>query len=213
MFDTEADFTIIGRIILDSDNLPISLGGSIEMTGGQLEFESFKITELGAAMQFGVSDNYFAAKLGMEFESFRVAGGLFVGHSNTLAPLELVDPEVAEVIKLTSITGVYAYGEVFMPIVDLSCMFRVSAGLGIGAFYFTEGPTYGGKIYAAVQGEALCVVTVKGEVVMIGVKSDIFRFQGKGKIKGKVGWCPFCVKFKKSVSFTYDEDNGFDANW
>ena len=54
---------------------------------------------------------------------------------------------------------------------------------------------------------------MKGEVVMIGVKSDIMRFKGSGKIRGKIGSCPFCLKFKKSVSFTYDENNGFDAKY
>lgn len=213
IFDSTADFTIIGRIILNESNEPLALGGSITMTRGQLEFESFKITSLAASLMFGVDDNYFAAKLGMEFESFRVTGGLFVGHSNTLTPLETIDPMVAGVIPSSSITGVYVYGEVFMPIVDFTCLFRVSAGLGIGAFYFTEGPTYGGKIFAVVEGEALCVVTVRGEVVLIGVKSDIMRFKGNGKVSGKIGWCPFCYKFNKSIGFTYDSNSGFDADY
>lgn len=213
MFDSTANFTIIGRIILNDKNVPQALGGSIEMISGEIAFEGFKITTLGASLMFGTSDNYLAAKLGMKFESFQVAGGLFVGHSNTLEPLAMIDPMVAGVIPSGSITGVYAYGEVFMPIVDLSCLFRVSAGLGIGAFYFTEGPTYGGKIFAAVEGEALCVITVRGEVVLIGVKSDIMRFKGNGKVSGKIGPCPFCIKFNKSVGFTYDEKSGFDADY
>ena len=208
-----ADFTIVGRIVLDGSNRPLGLGGSFEMTRGELSFESFTITDLGAAVMFGVSENYVAAKLGMEFASFRVAGGLFVGRSNSLEPLRMVDPDVADVIPLDRITGVYVYGEVFMPIVDFSCLFRVSAGLGVGAFYFVEGPTYGGKIYAAVEGQALCVVTVRGEVMLIGVKSDIMRFRGSGRISGKVGSCPFCLKFGKSVGFTYDRNSGFKANY
>ncbi|MCF7676202.1 MAG: hypothetical protein K9M97_12715, partial [Akkermansiaceae bacterium] len=197
----------------DDANMPQALGGSIEMTDGKIEFESFKITSLGASLMFGVDDNFLAAKLAMEFESFQVAGGLFVGHSNTLEPLEMIDPMVAGVIPSTSITGVYAYGEVFMPIVDLSCLFRVSAGLGIGAFYFTEGSIYGGKISAAVEGEALCAVTVRGDIVLVGVKSDIMRFKGNGKVSGQIGWCPFCYKFNRSIGFTYDEKSGFDADY
>jgi hypothetical protein len=212
MFDSTADFTIIGRVIFDEGG-PKAIGGSIEMIRGSLAFESFKITTLGASLMFGIDDNFLAAKLGMEFESFRVAGGLFVGHSNSLAPLAMIDPMVADVLPITSITGVYAYGEVFMPIVNLGCFFKVSAGLGIGAFYFTEGPTYGGKIFAAVDGEALCCITVRGEVVLIGVKSDIMRFKGNGKISGKIGPCPFCLKFNKSIGFTYDENSGFDADY
>ncbi|MCF7733611.1 MAG: apolipoprotein A1/A4/E family protein [Akkermansiaceae bacterium] len=208
-----ANFNINGRIVLAANGTPLGLGGSIVMTSGSLKFESFKITDLGASLMFGVSDNYLAAKLGMEFESFRIMGGLFVGHSNSLEPLRMVDPDVADVIKGPSITGIYAYGELFMPIVDWSCMFRVSAGLGIGAFYFTEGPTYGGKIYVAASGEALCVLKVAGEVVLVGAKSDIIRFKGRGKIKGSIDFGLFEIGFKKQVTFTYDENNGFDADY
>jgi hypothetical protein len=213
MFGSTADFTVIGRVNLDSGNSPTDIGGSIEMVDGSLQFESFKISTLGASIMFGATENYLAAKLGMEFQSFRVAGGIFVGHSDDLEPLAMIDPAVAGVIPAGSITGVYVYGEVFMPIVDFGCLFRVSAGLGIGAFYFAEGPIYGGKIYAAVSGKALCLLQVNGEVTLIGVKSDILRFKGTGKVSGKVGYCPFCVTFKKSVSFTYDENNGFDADY
>lgn len=213
--DSTADFRIKARVILNESTV-LGLGGEFVMLdGGRLEFEGFAITQLGAAIMFGVDENYLAAKLGMEFESFAVAGGLFVGHSNTLEPLKMVDPEVGEFLNYMEgpITGFYVYGEVFMPIVDLGCFFNVSAGLGVGAFYFTENNTIGGKIKAKVSGEALCVISVSGEVVLIGAKSDIMRFKGTGKIKGKIGPCPFCIKFSESVSFTYDENNGFDANF
>jgi hypothetical protein len=215
IMESTANFDVELRIVLDAaSNLPKGLGGKIEMMSGRLTFEGFVITEFGAAVMFGVDENFLAAKLGMEFSSFRVMGGLFIGHSNTPDPLEMVDPEVASMLDPErSITGIYVYGEVYMPIVDLGCFFRVSAGLGLGAFYFTEGPTYGGKIKAAVDGEALCVVSVSGEVVLIGVKTDIIRFKGRGKVKGTIGWCPFCADFKQQVEFTYDKNNGFDANF
>jgi hypothetical protein len=215
IMESTANFDVKLRIVLDaSDHYPKGLGGKIEMLqGGRLSFEGFVITDFGAAVMFGMGENYLAAKLGMEFSSFRVMGALFVGHSNTLEPLELVDPDVASMIDSGPITGIYVYGEVYMPIVDLGCFFKVSAGLGLGAFYFTEGPTYGGKIKAAVDGEALCIIEVGGEVVLVGVKSDIIRFKARGKIKGRVGWCPFCIKFDKSVEFTYDKINGFDADF
>ena len=92
-------------------------------------------------------------------------------------------------------------------------MFNVSAEVGAGAFYFFEGPTYGGKLFAAVSGEALCVVSVRGDVTMIGAKvGDDLRFSGKGRIKGKAGPCPFCVRFKKTVKFTY-KNGSWDADY
>lgn len=214
IMDSTAKFDVEARVVLDAgDNSILGLGGKFEMVEGRLAFEGFAITQMGAAVMFGSGENYLAAKLGMEFESFSIAGGLFVGHAESLEPLILVDPDVAAVISSSSITGIYVYGEAYMPIVDLGCFFKVSAGLGLGAFYFTENTTYGGKIKAKVDGEALCVVSVSGEVVLVGAKSDIMRFAGRGKISGKVGWCPFCVKFSKQIEFTYDENNGFDANF
>jgi hypothetical protein len=34
------------------------------------------------------------------------------------------------------------------------------------------------------------------------------RFAGKGTVKGKVGACPFCVKFNKSVGVKFSASNG-----
>jgi hypothetical protein len=119
------------------------------------------------------------------------------------------DPEVASVLGTPPFTGAYVYGEGWIPIsealgIPATCLFNISAGVGAGAFFFLEGPTYGGKIKAGVLGEALCVVTIKGEVVMIGVKSGSdLTMKGSGRLSGKVGWCPFCIKFGKTVSITY----------
>jgi hypothetical protein len=34
------------------------------------------------------------------------------------------------------------------------------------------------------------------------------RFAGKGTLKGKVGVCPFCVKFNKSVGVKFSASHG-----
>lgn len=212
LLGSTAHYDLTARLVLAESGSPLGIGGSIELKRGEIQFEAFRITTLGAALMFGAQENYIAAKLGMEFQSFQLVGGIFLGRSLYIDPLEMVDPDVAEMIT-PPFTGFYVYGEVFMPIVDFGCFFRVSAGLGVGAFYFVEGPTYGGKIYAAVQGRAICLVSVKGEVVLIGVKTDIFRFKGRGRISGSVGKCPFCVRFGKSVAFTYDQRSGFSASF
>jgi hypothetical protein len=128
----------------------------------------------------------------------------------------MVDEDVAEVLGNPSptFTGAYVYGECHIPIseailgIPASCFFRISAGVGAGAFYFTEGNTLGGKIFASVSGEALCVVSIKGEVTMIGlVTNGELRFSGKGRLSGKAGACPFCIKFGKSATITYQGGN------
>ena len=83
-------------------------------------------------------------------------------------------------------------------------MFQVRAGVGAGIFAFSDG-RIGGKILLGADGEALCVVSVGGEVKLVGIKDgDNLRMNGTGTISGKAGSCPFCVKFSKSVKFTYD---------
>ncbi|MGB0371616.1 MAG: hypothetical protein ACPGN3_09705, partial [Opitutales bacterium] len=180
------------------------MGGGFDLSNGPVSFESFSAGSFGASLMFGKTENYLAAEANLRFDGFKAAGGLFFGQACSVAPLEMVDPDVLEVLGPPPFTGVYVYAECHMPIFSAGCLFEISAGVGAGAFYFAEGPTYGGKILLAASGEALCVVSIKGEITLIGLKhGNDFRFKGKGRFSGKVGWCPFCIKFGKTVSATY----------
>jgi hypothetical protein len=88
--------------------------------------------------------------------------------------------------------------------VPASCLFEISAGVGAGAFYFAEGPTYGGKMFLGVSGSLLCIVSIEGDITMIGLKhgSDM-RFSGDGHFEADLGPCPFCISISKDVSITY----------
>lgn len=191
---------------------PRGFGGGFDMVEGSLNFETFEIYELGAAAAFGADENYLAAKAGMKLKDYSVAGGVFFGKSCTIDPVAIAHEETAEFLYNESggsFTGALVYGFCKIPIsealgIPSSCMFRISAGMGAGAFYFVEGPTFGGIMDAEVSGEALCVVSIKGEVGLIGAKvGNDLRFQGKGKLSGKAGACPFCVKFGKQVKIEY----------
>ena len=104
-------------------------------------------------------------------------------------------------------TGFYAYGEVQIPIVNVSCLFNLSAKAGIGIFYFQEGPTYGGKMLMGATGEALCAVKVGGEVVLVGAKSgNTYAFLGSGTIFGEIGVDPLKISFKETVTITYKKN-------
>ena len=53
-------------------------------------------------------------------------------------------------------------------------------------------------------GQALCAVEVGGDVSLVGVKDGrSFRFAGQGRVYGKVGPCPTCLVFDKSVILLY----------
>ena len=194
-FDTGSGFALRG------------FGGAVEMTEGEIGFESMTITSLGAAAMFGKDENYIAAEVGLAFDAYELAGGVFFGRTCTIDPLLIVDPDVGNVLGNPPFTGIYAYGEAQIPIINASCLFSVSAKAGVGVFWFQEGNTFGGKMLVGASGRALCAVEIGGEVVLIGSKSgNNYSFFGKGTISGKAGVCPFCVSFKESVSLTYRND-------
>ncbi len=197
---------------------PLGMAGSLNVKGG-IQFEGFEVYKLGAAVAFGLNENYLAAIAGVRMRSYDLSGGIYFGRTCTLDPIKLIDADVASVLGSPPFTGAYLYGEGWIPIseavlgIPASCLFNISAGIGAGAFYFLEGPTYGGIMKAGVLGEALCLVTIKGEVKMIGVKNgDNLRFKGKGRLSGKVGVCPFCVKFGKNVGIMY-ENGSWDVDF
>lgn len=196
--------------------IPVGVGGTFELTDGEIDFQTFKILDFGATIAIGLDEAYLGAKARAIFSDYEVAAGIFFGRTCTLEPLLFVDPDIGDVVDPgTTFTGAYVYGEVWLPISQLvlgvppSCLFRIDAGVGAGAFYFLEGPTYGGKILLGVSGEALCIVSIKGEIkVILASQAGRLRGSGNGKFSAKVGACPFCIKFNRSVKLIYD-----DGSW
>ena len=198
--DLAAKFALI-------NGLPGGFGGSFEMRGG-LDFKTFKINELKAAVMVSDSqnDNYVSGFADVEIKNYGLAGGVFLGRACSVEPIRMWDPLVADFLGSNrKFTGVYAYGEGRMPLVDYGCTFNVVAGVGLGAFFFAEGPEVGGRAHLEVKGEALCALSIKGDIDLVGSASADhgLRMKGTGKLKGKVGWCPCCVKFRKKVTINY----------
>lgn len=203
------------KFSLNADRSPIGLAGYFRQTGGTIRFQTAAISELAAAVALGSAENYLSGHAALDLSGYSVEGGMFFGRTCDLMPIMLIDEDVAEILgePSPSFTGAYIYGEGEMPIVDYGCAFNISAGVGAGLFYFAEGPTYGGKMMAKVSGEALCLISVKGKIELVGAKrGDDLAFKGKGRVKGKVGWCPFCKRFKKTVTLTY-KNRGWDADY
>ena len=187
---------------------PNGVGGGFELTGGTVDFQVFEITEFAVTMTIGGDECYFGGKASARFDSYAVSVGLFFGRTCSADPLLIVDEDVGSLLNTSGIlTGAYVYGEIWMPIVDFGCIFNISAGVGTGVGFFLDGsdsPVFVGKMYAGVSGEALCVVSIKGEVTMVGiVQNGSFSASGTGKLSGKAGWCPFCVKFSANATISY----------
>ncbi len=197
----------------EGDVVPLGFGGSLEMTEGEFTVGALKINKFGASAMFGIDnpqtstnelEAYLAATVGVQFQKYKLAGALLLGRTCTLAPLEMVDPDVASIVGQAPFTGGYAYAEGWFPIYNAGCAFNVSIGAGVGCFYFVEGPTWGGRLFGGVSGEALCLLQIGGSLNLVGVKAgDDFRFKGTGHIFGSVGPCDACVSFDKVIKATY----------
>lgn len=196
-FRTEPSFSILG------------VGAGIELNG-ELKFATFKmITYLGAQMAFGSEEAYFSGACALQFSGYKAKGGIYFGRTCTLDPF-FWDLDVKSVIGKPPFTGVYAYAEVWIPIseallgIPASCMFEISAGVGLGAGYFVEGPTFVGKMLLGCYGSALCVASVEGKLKLVGVKNpDGLSLKGGGTLEGCAGPCPFCVCIDVGVDVTY----------
>ena len=194
-FDTASGFALRG------------FGGSFEMTEGEIGFESMGVRSLGAAAMFGKDENYLAAQVGLRFESYELDGGIFFGRTCSTDPLELVDPDVVKVLGSPPFTGIYAYGEAQIPIVNAGCFFNLSAKAGAGVFWFEEGNTYGGKMVVGATGRALCAVGVGGDLTLVGAKSgNSYSFLGRGRVWGEIGKCPLCTSFSEQVELIFKND-------
>ena len=206
--DVATKFTFDGTI-----PFPVNFAGSLQLNGN-LTFEAFELHDLACALAFGRYENYLALKGGVRFNSYDFSGAIFFGRTCTLDPLYLIDPDVAGVLGNAPFTGVYVYAQGWLPISEIvlgipaSCFFNISAGVGAGAFYFVEGPTFGGKMFLGVSAELLCIVTIEGDITMIGVKAgDDLRFKGTGHFEAEVGPCPFCISVSKDISITYIKES------
>jgi hypothetical protein len=184
------------------------MGAGFEMNG-ELSFQTFKITYLGAQVAFGPEEAYFSAACGLQFNSYKAKGGIFFGRTCTLDPF-FWDTDVQQVIGKPPFTGVYAYGEVWIPVseallgIPATCFFEVSAGVGLGVGFFVEGPTFVGKMLLGCSGSVLCLASLEGEVKLVGVKNaEGLLLKGSGRLEGCLGPCPFCLCAEKTVSITY----------
>ena len=127
----------------------------------------------------------------------------------------MIDPLVASVLPGPTFTGIYAYGEATFPIFGTgTCFFNISAKAGAGVFYGQEGPTYGGRMSLGIYGDALCAVSVGGEIDLVGAKTgNTYAFAGQGRVFGEAGVCPFCVKANFQCDFQYTDASGWDVDF
>lgn len=180
---------IIELKLMISGGVLVNVGGTLQTTG-ELGFESFAIIDPSFGVAVGAVENYFWASIAVKFESYTLKGGIFLGTSCTLEPLEIIDPEVASVLSVTEMRGIYLGVGGSFPILNFGCFLKVGVSAEVAFWYFANGPTFGGKLVAGAYGEAACIVSVKGQLSLIGGKdAGKMFFKGNAWVGGGIGFC------------------------
>jgi len=168
---------------------PIGFCGGISLVG-DIDFETLCLSDIQFGAAVGTVENYIYGAGRGSFQDYTFEGGIYFGTCCDMEPLEKIDPEVAGVLQISSLFGVYGRIEGQVPVYNYGCMFTVGVGAGVGAWYFAEGPTWGGLLTGSFYGELACIVSARGMMTLIGGKSgDDYYFSGNAWVAGGIGDC------------------------
>jgi len=137
----------------------------------------------------------------------------------------------------SSFAGAYmrVYGSA--PLYNVGCLFRVSVGGEVAAWYFApidgKPARYGGRLRGYIYGTALCIVSARGDVTLELIKPglaapDTYTFRGQLWVAGGVGFCEpnewdawdnrwwddnWCWTCGALVDVNYNDDKVNDWSW
>ncbi|MFM2296202.1 MAG: hypothetical protein RLZZ350_2615, partial [Verrucomicrobiota bacterium] len=196
------------KFTLGPDHLPKGVAGALEITGG-LNFEAFSVDYLSCYVAFGAQENYLAAAAKLRFQSYAGAGGFFFGKTCTLEPFSW-DPLVADALGTPPFTGVYVFGEAWIPVseallgIPATCFFRVDANVGCGMGFFTQGPTFIGRAKMGLSGRVLCLLSASAEANLVGIANPSgVTLSGTGEFCAEIGVWPAEFDICKTASLKY----------
>ncbi|MCK6571561.1 hypothetical protein L6V77_10780 [Myxococcota bacterium] len=217
---------------------PVGFAGGL-ITDGALKFKAFTLRDIQfhcGAGYFepspppapGVGWGYLGAKANAQFEGTDVVAAFLVGKVCNDEILRDLDPEVANFVPLPDgkFEGAYVRGSASIPIWNVGCFLTVGAGADVGVWVLggSEGAAVGGLVGGSVYGKAICLVSLRGGVRLLGnYYAGNFKFQGTGYGVGGFGfdcnpetwttvarsrdddWCA-----TGDAQFTATYDNGFN---
>ena len=166
----------------------VSMTGSLDLTQGGLSGVGFD--ELCATLGFWADgDWYFDAGVKLNWNGYAVKGGVLLGNTMDLTPLKNRDPDVADFLSgVTQFDGGYLGLGLAANIFDYGCLFRVNAGVEVAGWYISQ--SYGGKVRGFITGEGACLVSVRGDMTLMGGEvNDAYRIGGHFWVAGGTGLC------------------------
>ncbi len=146
--------------------------------------------------------------------NFKLRGGVMFGAICGDDPIHWA-PRARE---LAPFFGTVVFAEGSFPFYDLSCLLRAKAKAGLEAYAVRTKPeaahdplAWGAAVSGEVSGDLLCLLSAKGGLdLFTGGNSSGFHAEGTVHLKAKVGRCPICKKFDKTLSGSFTSD-GFDV--
>jgi hypothetical protein len=195
-FDIYADFTF-------NNGVSKGFGGGIDMVGGRISFEVVTINDLSADLAVGELETYFANLGDITIEELgRARGGFYFGKACTLDPILRIDPDAD--IGNPPFTGVYLFGAGRGCIADLGCFLEICAKMSHAYWFCPDSDTYGARVTLGASGEGACLISIDGSQTLYGglVEGEL-AVAGSLRVSGRIGSCPFCTRFRKTVSLKY----------
>ena len=218
-YTKSGDFTILGRnvkadvfgykVTRADFTLVISTGaGNVGVQGGltyydKVEISTLTLDDISGVFGFGESVFYVGMNgngtLNLEDTSASVGAGLLIGRINGSSTPVLEDHGFAELVNKFPeaggpMTGVYVRGLTDVPIIQNGCALSLNVGGEVEIWFFTGDETaYGGSLRGFAYGEALCVISARGDVSLTMFKNeddgeDIWNFEGEGWVAGGAGF-------------------------
>jgi len=188
------------------------IGGSLYLNGNA-SLQACSLKELGVALAFGETENYFSGKgkgtvVVAGIIPLDVEAGIFAGHACSLAPVMNVDSEAVHVLpaNTTDYKGVYIhFGASLNLIRAAGCLLDANAYMTT-AYYWQGGAgwgAFGGRQKMGIDATLLCVIGANvdwAEYIRIDTAGPSFTVGGTASVGGKIGICPIC----KHASFDID---------
>ncbi len=151
---------------------------------GTIEFQALQLYDLAFAAGMGSVENYIGASAGAILGDVQMAAVFLVGKTCNADVLTALDPQVAEFIELPGgvFNGVYARGSASVPVWVNGCALTVGVSADVGMWVLIGPPlTIGGLMGGGAYGKALCIASLRGQVLAMGQKSgDSYSFSGEG---------------------------------
>lgn len=211
-----ADVTTKFSLQREPKVLPLGLGGSVRLYG-DMNLYGMVTPELNAVFALGFQECHLAGfgKMNGLGGAGAVEAGFFFGRACSLAPLQKFDAEAPALLgqmPSSAFTGTYFKVVGWNGVPDLGCVFRVRTEYGMRAYLRTApAPALAGAaLHGNVSGDLLCLLSAKGEAKLLGAVSPDtgLNLAGSATLGGKVGYCPLCKKFSKTVGLGFQSQTG-----